>query len=664
MVEEKMEVNATGGRRRANGKKPAVLSVEFAAFQSEILAAMSKNTAETAFEQLRRELLRTDSFWGRKARLLSVEAEEKFPLKKLKMLELELALHFRNAAEVVEAITFLRENHGEDADFQSHIERLTAALQAAKGTSFYEELNAKLDPRLFLDSLAGNGRNSALNRLQALITLANNPTVGLQKVGRSLFDEFLKNRSELMLNENEVSAFDLIWFHLHKQLYDAQLGDLGVEHGLSVYHFMLKCCAEDARSRLSEAHFSVCDQLGFARVRPRESWAACARVLVAVLLHKQQPAPSALTVHLKNRLDGLTFPQIAQQMAESFDLEADEEIARLLLSFVVGMREWYEGPGMNVVLLPGNLFKMSAHAISVFWTPNCKTSGSAEAEVELAGALGEHAEAYVETLTIARNVFAAYQKKNPAADTQIEPHLRELLANFQLPNAFAAIGQSMLVAGRFAEAAAFASLAVRATRDKAEQTHLCLQLLQANVGMRKSKQVFQMALELLGDEAAVREAVERSAGVFPPFRSFFDGFVRLPVDLTFHYVSLLLMHNSLVSFVGSKEDKRRQSLSGTLFVLCVQAAWEVACAQLDEAFDLVEGAFLVNCMTLLSNANVVARLFEQNVTFVQGNEIFPLANARKKFQTDGIKAGGRWTPFDELLRFIRSHESAFLEMFD
>ncbi|KAI6196268.1 hypothetical protein M3Y94_01088400 [Aphelenchoides besseyi] len=437
---------------------------QFAAFKSEILSAVNRNNDESAFEELRQELLSYGSFWARRARLITIEAEGKFPAKKLKLLELDIAVQFKDATEIVEAIKYLRKNHAEEPDFRSHIERLNALLESSKDTPFYDELNSKLDSSVFLDILKGTARDTPLNRLHALISLANNPAVGMQKTGKLLFEEYTKIRLNSTFDSNDISPYDLIWFHLHKPLYDSQLGDLDVESALSVYYSLLKCCAVDARGQLPDEYFSVTDGLGFARLRPRESWQDCVRLLTAILLQRQHAKPSPLTVFLQSKIDSLTLAQISQFMVDKFDLNEDEEVARLLLSYTIGMREFYEGPNMTVVLLPGSIFQTSAHAISVFWSQHSQPIENAETDIELTETLGENAEAYIETVTIAKNVYTAYQKQNPASDTQIEPRLRDLLVKFHLSNAFLGIAQSMLISGSYAEAAKFISLAVRSTK--------------------------------------------------------------------------------------------------------------------------------------------------------------------------------------------------------
>ncbi|KAI6193601.1 hypothetical protein M3Y96_01035600 [Aphelenchoides besseyi] len=630
------------------------VSEQFAAFQSDILSAVNKNNDDIAFEELRQELLSYRSFWARKARFITIEAEGKFPAKKLKLLELDIAVQFKDASEIVDAIKYLRKNHAEEPDFRSHIERLNALLESSKDTSFYDELNSKLDSSVFLDILKGTARDTPLNRLHALISLANNPAVGMQKTGKLLFEEYMKIRMNSTFDGNEISPYDLIWC---KPLYDSQLGDLDVDSALSVYYSLLKCCAVDARGQLPDEFFSVTDGLGFPRLRPRESWNDCVRLLTAILLQRQRPKLSPLTVFLQSKIDSLTLAQISQFMVDKFDLNEDEEVARLLLSYTIGMREYYEGPDMTVVLLPGSIFQTSAHAISVFWSQHSHPIENAETDIELAETLGENAEAYIETLTIARNVYTAYQKHNPASDTQIEPRLRDLLVKFHLSNAFLGIAQSMLISGSYAEAAKFISLAVRSTKDKNEQTALCFQLLQANVGMRRLKQIFQMAIELLEDEELVRETVDRSVGVFPDFRSMFDGFVCLHRDLIYHYVALLLMNASLLAMVKGGDEKTVKPMSGTIFILSLQCAWEPCAPRLVEAFEVVDTAFLANCMTLLSNLNIIGILLDNRVSFIQGSDIYSFPQSYTKFRTDGNKKSSRITPFEDLLRFIRGHNT-------
>lgn len=66
------------------------------------------DSIEDQLEQnLRRRLLRCESFWLRKSTLLTAEAGGKISLLKLKLLELDIGIQFRSAEEVVSAVKYL-----------------------------------------------------------------------------------------------------------------------------------------------------------------------------------------------------------------------------------------------------------------------------------------------------------------------------------------------------------------------------------------------------------------------------------------------------------------------------------------------------------------------------------------------------------------------------
>jgi hypothetical protein len=52
------------------------------------------------------------------------------------------------------------------------------------------QLLAKLDPAMFLEPLFAMSRDAPMSKIKALIALANNPSVGIEKVGVNLIRSF------------------------------------------------------------------------------------------------------------------------------------------------------------------------------------------------------------------------------------------------------------------------------------------------------------------------------------------------------------------------------------------------------------------------------------------------------------------------------------------
>jgi hypothetical protein len=125
---------------------------------------------------------------------------------------------------------------------------------------------------------------------------------------------------------------------------------------------MLQCCAADAKGSIPDGFYNVCDELGFSRTRPHESWRCALRLLVEILSRRNTPSAS--------KFNNLTPLQISQQINEKFDLVNDEEVARFLLSYAIGMRNFIEGQNMRVVLLPAKCFEISKRSVANYWVSN------------------------------------------------------------------------------------------------------------------------------------------------------------------------------------------------------------------------------------------------------------------------------------------------------
>jgi hypothetical protein len=127
-------------------------------------------------------------------------------------------------------------------------------------------------------------------------------------------------------------------------LCDGNLSGLEVDNALIIYQAMLKCCAVDACSDdLKEDFFAASDQLGFSRIRPRDNWRSCLKLLVEILNCRNSSKSTPLIQLLKNQIDSLSFLQISQKLIETFDVKEDEEIAKFLLTYATAMKGFYEG---------------------------------------------------------------------------------------------------------------------------------------------------------------------------------------------------------------------------------------------------------------------------------------------------------------------------------
>ena len=130
---------------------------------------------------------------------------------------------------------------------------------------------------------------------------------------------------------------------LSKPLVDANLGNLDVDSVLSIFYLLLKCCVLEAAGALPSSFFEAADTLGIARERrPCESWRACLRLLMAIAVRRQGERASSLTAYLRAHVETTTLAQLSARAIDELDVCADEELARFLLSFAIGMRQHYE----------------------------------------------------------------------------------------------------------------------------------------------------------------------------------------------------------------------------------------------------------------------------------------------------------------------------------
>jgi hypothetical protein len=120
------------------------------------------------------------------------------------LLALEIGLRFKQADDVVSAMDYLHKNHSDEPEFRKRIKELNGILENQKDTPFAMQLLAKLDPAMFLEPLFAMSRDAPMNKIKALIALANNPSVGIEKVGVSLLRSF--NLSTLTFRSNSSSS--------------------------------------------------------------------------------------------------------------------------------------------------------------------------------------------------------------------------------------------------------------------------------------------------------------------------------------------------------------------------------------------------------------------------------------------------------------------------
>ncbi|KAI6184933.1 hypothetical protein M3Y97_00650100 [Aphelenchoides bicaudatus] len=610
-------------------------------------------------DELRAQLMNMESHWLRKSTLLTAEIKGKIPLPQLKLLELELAIYFRKADDIAASISYLYENYKYDETFKAKAEQLNNMIKDNKGNAFANELVAKIEPIILLEPALASAM-SPFEKLRALMTVVK--AIGFAKIFKKIYAAYSEARiSEVDDASTKFTGYDIIWFHMREISFDEKLYGLSSDQVFVIYQAMLNLCLADAHGELDEKFYEISDSFGLPRLSPKDNWKLPLKVLSEALYSRNEKDLSETIASLKIHFNIMSFLKVSELLVETLQPQ-DDEIAKFLLSYAIGMKRFYEGDS-HVVFMPAKIFDVSKRSIKNYWTHNTqqKTEYSSE-EIDYKFMLESNADQYLELLAITRNVYAAYKNLNPNLKSEFLPQLRDLLQKIQLPNPYSLIAQSFLVSGQFEQATTFIPLAIRTTKHTSEQTLLMVQLLEANAAMRQTKTVMTYALEFLNDKDVAKKSVEEATGVLLNRRFEDDSFVQIPVDSIYHYVALLFMNSAVIAFTRRKKEENAllTNFAATIVVLCAQCCWPFCVEMMQEVLELMDRDLtIVNAIDMITNSVLFAKLLNTQVNFMEGSEVLKRADVLAKYRNKrDNKEVTRYTPFQNLALYIKAHDKS------
>ncbi|CAD5216065.1 unnamed protein product [Bursaphelenchus xylophilus] len=631
----------------------------------QIRSKIENRRVREAYQALRNTVGSESSYWAVKAHIITAQASKQIPLKLVRGLELEMALKYKSAKDVISLADYFYKNHGQDEDFRKICsQKINEAIEAWKGSDFAEKLHNSLNPQIFLDPLSAS-RDSPLLRMKKLLLLAVNPSMGLKKVGRQIMEQYKSERSSRPTwSPLNLSPVDLIWFYLQHHIVDQRMGELTSKDGAFIVKIMMDCCIADSLGLLRDSFFDVLSELGLTVARPRDFWSAPLRI-ITILISQEQPNPSEVTKFIEKNIESCSYLQISENLVHHMDTKLDAEICKFLLSYAITMSNVCEG-GNLLVVLPGNVRDMSQRGMETYWK---SVVGSRSYEpIMTKSALGHIHRQYDDAMAVVRNVFKACQRHNSLPDAQVEPTLRSVLSNPGLKNGFSVIAQSLLTNGDMETASQFIKLAIQTTKDQDEQKRLDIQLLQVYVSLKRYTSAFKLFVDLFEDEAEVTKVLEGSSSIFPDVFLEENHLILLPQDLMYTYIVIMFMHTVFLVLVKHATLDKIKHIAASLILLSLQICYEIFDDKKIRSFlrlcEYLEICF-INIASLISKQHLMVHLISSKVTCLQGKDVCATVQAKRKMISN-IRLDGnhinKLTPYRNVIVFLKEFRSVFADL--
>ncbi|CAD5211768.1 unnamed protein product [Bursaphelenchus okinawaensis] len=633
--------------------------------QNKIKRENQERKVNEQYRQLKSFLNGNCNYWAAKAKLLTAQADKTIPAKLIKSLELEMALKHKSVKDVVGLTEYLYKMHGDEVDFRKLCtEKINSAMQNNKGTKFLEELQNSLNPNVFLDPLLQT-HESSFSRIKKLVLLAMNPSVGFKKVGRALYDQYISERAKLGNNfVLGTSPLDLIWFHLHKHLMDQNLGDYTKDEALFVQQLLLKCCVADAAGLLKESFFDVINEFGFAIPRLKDSWTIPLKLCCCIFSQEQ---PSQMAKLMSTDLESSSYVQISEALINNVDVHLDLELSKFLIQFATFVHSACEEDGI-FVCIPGNVTDMSLRAIETYWKN--VVMQSKPGPIKTKKTLGAVSRLYEDALTVARNVFKAFQKYNNLQTVQIEPNLRNILLLDDVKNGFHVVAQALMVGGEMELADKFIKLSIQTTKNSEEQKLLDVQLLQVNVSLRRYTSALKIFVDLFENESEVSKVLDGVSSVFPDIVFDENTLILLPKDQLYVYIVIIFMHTIFLILIRSITLDRIKHVAASLILLSMQICYEAfddhkICGflQLCERCNL----YLINIASLILKEHLAVHIVNSKAKCLQGGSDMYETSEQKRAMMSMAKRPdsatmNRLTPYRNVIVFLKEFKAVFTDL--